>query len=124
MTKAATADASPEAGIASMIGPMQEGFDRLRHASEKLHSTYSDIFTTQVNLMQENVLLAVSELQGLALVRSPVEFVELGSEFAWEQTQRSLKALSELSTEVCDCWFEALKSAPGLAKAPKGRAAH
>jgi hypothetical protein len=116
MTKAATAEAP------DMLAPMQEGMERLRQTSEKLSATYAEIAAHQLQFLQKTVFDGLLEFQGLSRVRNPAEFFELGSEFAWQQAERSLKAFGELGNEVCGCWFAALKSAPA-AKETKSRAA-
>ena len=120
-----SAEATAEAGIMSVLAPMQESLDRFRKASERMSSIYSEIASEQANFWQRNTFDALFELQSLSRVRGPVEFLELSHEFAWEQAERSLKALSEIGNEVCSCWFEALKATPGIAlKTVKSRAAH
>ena len=119
------AEIADEAGVLKAFVPVQEGLDRLHLASEKLSTTYAEIATHQMTFLQRTVFDALAELQGLSRARNPAEFLELGSEFAWQQAERSLKAFSELGTEVGNCWFEALKTKPGTgSKAAKSRAVH
>ena len=120
-----SAETSAEAGIMSVLAPMRENLDRFRKASERLSAIYTEIATEQTAFLQRTVFDALFELQSLSRVRGPAEFFELSREFAWQQAERSLKAFGEIGTEVCGCWFDALRSTPGLApETAKSRPLH
>jgi hypothetical protein len=113
MTKTQTsAPVQAEASIMSTLAPMQENLDRFRKASERFSAISAEIATEQANFLQRAVFDTLLEMQTLSRVRGPAEFFELSSQFAWQQTERSLKALSEIGSEACSCWFEALKTRP------------
>ena len=107
------------------LAPVQENLERMRLASERLSAIYTDIATEQANFLQRTLFDSLLEMQNLGRVRGPVEFLELSTEFAWQQTERSLKAFGEIASEACSCWFDALKAAPTLpTKTAKSRALH
>lgn len=120
-----SAEAAAEAGILSVLAPMQESFERFRKASERLSAIYTEIAADQAHFLQHALFDTLSEAQSLSHVRAPSEFFMQANEFAWHQAERSLKAFGEIGNEVYACWFEALKAAPGLpSKTEKGRALH
>lgn len=125
MSKSTTAAAEipDEAAILKAFVPVQEGLGRLHQASEKLSSTYAEIATHQMAFLQRTVFDVLAEAQSLSRARNPAEFLELSTEFAWQQAERSFKAFGELGKDVSNCWFEALKSIPE-AKTGKSRAQH
>ena len=104
--------AGDESGLSKTLLPVQEGLERAHRASQSLTSAYGAIAVHQAEFLQRAVFDVLAELQGLSRTRGPDEFFKLGSEFAWEQAGRSLKALSDFYTGVCGCWAETLKAAP------------
>lgn len=120
MTKAAplapAAEASSEAGFLAMMGPMQESLDRFHQVSQKLSTNCADIVSHQATFLQKEAFDALLEMQSLSRVRNPAEFFELGREFAWKQTERSLKAFGEMGTEMCSCWLDAFRATAELSE--------
>lgn len=112
MTKATApaAEVSSETGFLTLMGPMQNSLDRLHQASQKLSTNCADIVSLQANFLQKEVFDALLEMQSLSRVRNPAEFFEVGREFAWKQTERSLKAFGEMGTEMCNCWLDAVRA--------------
>ena len=111
---------------ANLFLPMQEGLERAHFASQNLTSAYRDIAIHQAQFVQRGVFDVLSELQSLSRVHSPEEFIKVSGEFAWAQTDRSLKALGDFYTGLCGCWSDAVKAAPIPAlktPAPQSRAA-
>ena len=102
-----------------LLAPVQEGLGRLHQASEKLSATYADIATHHYVFLQRTVFDALTEIQGLSRVRNPAEFAQLAAQFAWQQSERSLKAWGDLCQDVHRCWLEALETTP---QAPISRA--
>ena len=108
--------AGGEPGLVKSLLPVQEGLDRAHKASQTLTSAYRDIAVHQAQFLQRGVFDVLSEIQTLQRARGPEEFLALGSEFAWAQTGRYLKALGDFYNGMCGCWADALNAAP---KAPE-----
>lgn len=119
------AEIPAEAGFTSVVAPLQESLDRFHKAAERLSATYTEMAAEQANFLQRTVFDSLLEMQTLSRVRSPAEFFELSTEFAWQQAERSLKALGEIGSEACSCWFDALKAAPKFGpRTAKSRSLH
>lgn len=114
-----------EAGVATFLAPMQESLDRFREASERTSKTYAEIAAEHASFLQHAMSDTMTELQQLQQTRMPAEFFQASMKFAWKQSERSLQALGELGTEICNLWFETLRAAPAvLGKTTKSRAVH
>lgn len=111
MTKPLTsAETKGETGILSAMAPMQESLERFHEASQRFSAIAAEIATEQANFLQRAFFDSLLEMQTLSRVRGPAEFYAMSAEFAWQQMERSLKALGEIGNEASSCWYEALKA--------------